>query len=94
MECMFRAVAVIIGAIGLHILSAAVAQAPKQLELTETHIQGFIASQKDWQQQPRKCRGLHPTSPILRSRQNSKASPGSTGSKIFRNTLMPPPTFL
>ena len=43
----FRAMTVVIGAIGLHISSASVAQAPKQLELTETHIQGFIASQKE-----------------------------------------------
>ena len=47
MQRMFWAMAVVIGAIGLHLSSAAIAQAPKQLELTETHIQSFIAAQKE-----------------------------------------------
>lgn len=48
MQHALRMMAVVIAAIVLHLSGAAVAQAPvKQVKLTEKHIQGFIASQKE-----------------------------------------------
>ena len=84
MQQVLRLVIAAIAAIALaQFPASASAQSVKQVKLTEKQIEGFIAAQKDMEAITEKMQGRPPTSPIRRSRRNSRASPRSTASPDF-----------